>query len=81
MPELSADLESRLGALEARMFSISRFSLDRASGDTNGCTNCGTNACTNCVANELMNVLLPGEERALSGREIVGMLAGARKSG
>lgn len=74
---LPAGLEARINALETRVIGLGgiRRALD---GDTNGCTNCNTNGCTNCIAHELMNVLLPGEERPLTGREIVGMLRKAR---
>ena len=76
----ASDLELRISALETRVLSIPRLrQLD--DGDTNGCTNCNTNGCTNCVANELMNVLLPGEDRALTGREIVSMLRLAKAQG
>jgi hypothetical protein len=79
MDNLPVELDSRIRALEARIFSISRLGFGREmDGDTNGCTNCNTNACTNCVAHELMNVLLPGEDRVLTGREIVAMLQIAR---
>jgi hypothetical protein len=74
--ELSLELDSRVSALETRILSLGR--LGRADGDTNGCTNCNTNGCTNCIAHELVNVLLPGEERMLTGREIVGLLQKAR---
>ena len=78
MADLSLELDSRVSALETRILSLGR--LRRADdGDTNGCTNCNTNGCTNCIAHELVNVLLPGEERMLTGREIVGLLQKARR--
>jgi hypothetical protein len=77
MADLSLELDSRVKALETRILSLTNLSIANR-GDTNGCTNCNTNACTNCVAHELINVLLPGEERVLTGREIVGLLQRAR---
>jgi hypothetical protein len=70
---MADQLEARISALETRIMALPRLGL-ADEGNTNGCTNCNTNGCTNCVANELMNVLLPGQERALTGREIVKML-------
>ncbi|KJZ17919.1 hypothetical protein [Loktanella sp. S4079] len=82
MADFEIDFEARLNALEARFVRTNRIGfggIRDALADTNGCTNCDTNTCTNCVANELMNVLLPGEDRPLTGREIVKMLAVARE--
>lgn len=83
MSEETIGLNRRLRALELQVSSIPGLvgpgSL--AADATNGCSNGScTNACTNCVAEEMMNVLLPGEDRPLSGREIVKMLAIAREN-
>jgi hypothetical protein len=79
MGDPSFELEARISALETRVLSLPALSRFGAQGDTDGCTNCNTNGCTNCVGHELMNVLLPGEDRALSGREIVRMLHEVRE--
>ncbi|MFW2543077.1 hypothetical protein ACN2XU_10575 [Primorskyibacter sp. 2E107] len=82
MADFTKELDARLSALESRVLRTGRLGIGLAAdGDTNGCTNCDTNTCTNCVANELMNVLLPGEDRPLTGREIVKLLAVARQKG
>jgi len=74
------DLERRIATLELRILSLPGLgqSLRADEGNTNGCTNCDTNGCTNCRATEMMNVLLPGEDRPLTSREIVKLLAQAR---
>ena len=72
-----SDLELRISALETALRTISVLTNVRATDSTN-CTDCGSN-CTNCAGDELRNVLLPGEESRLNGREIVGRLREHRK--
>lgn len=80
MDEDVVTLNDRLRALEMRVTRIPQIGGGLVADTTNGCSNGScTNGCTNCIADELMNVLLPGQDRALSGREIVKMLAVARE--
>ena len=69
------DLERRIAALELRILSVPNLAGRVGDDDTNGCTNCNTNGCTNCRATDMMNVLLPGVDRALTSREIAALVA------
>jgi hypothetical protein len=69
-------LATKIRELEARI-SVMPIGSRADEGGTNACTNCGAN-CTNCAGDRLFEVLLPGEEKRLSGAELVGRLAASR---
>jgi hypothetical protein len=69
-------LATKIRELEARI-SVMPSGLRAEEGGTNACTNCGSN-CTNCAGDRLFEVLLPGEEKRLSGAELVSRLAASR---
>lgn len=68
-------LATKIRELEARISVMPGTRLE--DGGTNACTNCGSN-CTNCAGDRLFEVLLPGEEKRLSGAELVSRLASSR---
>jgi hypothetical protein len=69
-------LATKIRELETRI-SVMAFGPRAEEGGTNACTNCGSN-CTACAGDRLFDVLLPGEEKRLSGAELVSRLAASR---
>jgi hypothetical protein len=68
-------LAARIRDLEATFIRTPLGKADR--GDTNGCSNCDTH-CTHCRGDNFIDVLLPGEELALSGSELVNRVRASR---
>lgn len=69
-------LAERIRELEAeyvRMVGVLPGGLREGSN----CTDCGSN-CTNCRGDRLIDVLLPGEQAGLSGRELANRLVASR---
>lgn len=62
-------LELRINSLEAALRGMSVFVNPGLAAAGTNCTDCGSN-CTNCAGDEIRNVLLPGEENRLNGRDI-----------
>jgi len=69
-------LATKIRELEARI-TVMPLGHRAEDGGTNACTNCGSN-CTNCAGDRLFDVMLPGEEKRLSGAELVSRLAVSR---
>jgi hypothetical protein len=72
-------LAARVRELEAQLIRTSLF-VKAGEGDTNDCTHCNTNGCTNCRGDRFVDVLMPGEEVALSGNELVSRLRATRSA-
>jgi hypothetical protein len=69
-------LAGRIRELEAQLIRTALVPSRFAQEGTN-CTDCGSN-CTNCRGDRLMDVLLPGEDVGLSGRELANRLVASR---
>lgn len=72
MSELT-DLDLRMRALETRIASIGVGRFDPGVLNS-GATQCGTGVCTSCRVDDAVNILLPGVDRPMSGREITSAL-------
>jgi hypothetical protein len=68
-------LAARIRDLEATFIRTPLLKAD--AGDTNACTNCNTH-CSHCRGDNFIDVLLPGEELALSGSELVNRVRASR---